>query len=175
MTQNHFSRRIASRSYLSCVAVFHAATMARADVVTNQIVTLQPGWNAVAMSVSTAGKLDQVFAGAGVEMVTTWSPEKLKVNSLLNVDEEPWKNSEWRTWQSADRPGAALNNLHSLESGRGYLIKARAAATVTLTGAVKLDRLRWQSQSFNLTGLPEIRRLRLHFPAFLRPLRLTDH
>ena len=119
-----------------------------------QTLNLIEGWNAVHLRVTPDGTMASVFDGAPVELVTTWYPEKLKVSSLQDPAAEPWKNSEWRTWQVSGLPGAFLNNLHAMESGRAYLIKARAAATIRLRGTPSADRLQWEAQSFNFTGLP---------------------
>ena len=119
-----------------------------------QTLHLREGWNAVHLRVAPSADIAGIFAGTPVEVVTSWYPGKQKVSSLQDLSAEPWKSPEWRTWQASGRPGAFLNNLHALESGRAYLIKARRAAEVPVTGAVALDRLQWQSQSFNLTGLP---------------------
>jgi hypothetical protein len=130
-----------------------AHTSASAQIVSESY-ELKAGWNAVHLRVAPSAGMTEVFAGTAVEVVTTWYPEKQKVASLQDLSAEPWKSPEWRTWQAAGKPGAFLNNLYALESGRGYLIKSRVATTITLTGVLSLDRLSWQAQSFNLTGLP---------------------
>lgn len=128
-------------------------TGAQAQTIT-QTLNLREGWNAVHLRVETSTDLATLFAGTPVEVVTSFYPGKHKVASLQDLTAEPSKSPEWRTWQAAGRAGAFLNNLHSLESGRAYLIKATSAATLSISGTVVLDRLEWQSQSFNLTGLP---------------------
>lgn len=141
-------------SFVTFIAV---ASFTHSDAIaqdSEQTLALIEGWNSVQLRVTPDGTMASVFNGSPVELVTTWYPEKLKVSSLQDPAAEPWKNSEWRTWQSSGRPGTFLNNLHAMESGRGYLIKARAATTIRLSGTPSADRLHWQSQSFNLTGLP---------------------
>jgi hypothetical protein len=133
------------------LAAFASPALAQTD---SQTIQLQAGWNAVPLRVAPETEMGQIFAGTPVEMVTTWYPEKQKVASLQDLAAEPWKGTEWRTWQRSGRAGAFLNNLHALESGRSYLIKSASAATVTLSGKIEPTRLAWQPQSFNLTGLP---------------------
>jgi hypothetical protein len=130
-----------------------AALCARAQT-TTQTLHLKEGWNAVHLRVAPVTDIAGVFAGTPVEVVSSWYPEKQKVVALQDLAAEPWKSAEWRTWQASGRAGAFLNNLHALENGRSYLIKASVAADVSISGTVGLNRLRWQSQSFNLTGLP---------------------
>ncbi len=121
----------------------------------SQTLQLQEGWNAVHLRVTPqASSVAAVFAGTPVEVVSSWYPEKQQVASLQDPAAEPWKSAEWRTWLADGRAGAFLNNLHALESGRSYLIKASTAATITVAGTLTLDRLAWHAQSFNLTGLP---------------------
>ena len=119
-----------------------------------QTLNLIDGWNAVHLRVTPDGTMASVFHGAPVELVTTWYPEKLKVSSLQDSAAEPWKNSEWRTWLASGLPGAFLSNLHAMESGRADLIKAPVAATIRSRGTPSADRLHWEAQSFNFTGLP---------------------
>lgn len=145
---------VKSAPFLLLPVIWAAATSEARAQYSTQTVVLQAGWNAVHLRIAPVGELSAIFAGTPVETVSAWYPEKQKVASLQDPGAEPWKSTEWRTWQGAGKPGAFLNNLHALESGKGYLIKARAAATVTLSGTVVRDRLRWQAQSLNLTGLP---------------------
>lgn len=143
-----------------CVSALHAGLDRAHGQTTTQTqtaeqeITLQAGWNAVAIRVQPEGRLSDLFAGTSVEMVTTWYPEKLKVVSLQDLTAEPWKLAEWRTWQAAGQEGAFLNNLHALEAGRGYLVKAKTAGTIRITGALGMERLSWTAQSFNLVALP---------------------
>ena len=145
-------------SHVSSIAIILAAaglTLSKAIAqAEEQILNLKEGWNTVHLRVTSDNSVAALFGGTPVDLVTTWYPEKQKVSSLQDPASETWKNSEWRTWQAVGQPGAFLNNLHALESGRAYLIKARSATTVHLTGKVSAARLRWQAQSFNLTGLP---------------------
>ncbi len=120
-----------------------------------QSVTLQQGWNSVWLEVEpTQADPDDLFSGQPVEMVTTFLPVNAKYTSLRDPAGDTWKDAEWRTWQPETAAGAFLNNLHQLTAGQGYLIKATAAATVTISGKAVFHRLRWLPQTFNLVGLP---------------------
>ncbi len=139
---------------ISLVAAILLTVVDAGAQVASQVVQLTTGWNAVHVEVTPTGSVGEIFAGAPVDLVTTFYPEKQRVAALQDPAAEIWKNPEWRTWQPAGRPGYFLNNLYALEGGRAYLIRATAAATVTLSGTPATARLRWQAQSFNLTGLP---------------------
>lgn len=121
----------------------------------SQTFILQPGWNSVWLETEPDNPDPAVlFAGQPVEMVTTFLPLAAKYTSLRDPNSDTWKDAEWRTWQPETASGAFLNNLHRLTAGQGYLIKATAAATVTISGKARLHRLEWRPQSFNLVGLP---------------------
>jgi hypothetical protein len=138
-----------------CAATLCLAVHGAQAQTTTQTLALNAGWNAVHLRVTPqASSVATLFAGTPVEVVSSWYPEKQKVASLQDPTAEPWKSAEWRTWQADGRAGAFLNNLHALESGRSYLIKAAAATTISVSGTVTLDRLTWHAQSFNLVGLP---------------------
>jgi hypothetical protein len=120
-----------------------------------QTVTLQQGWNSVWLEVEPSqADPDLLFAGLPVEMVTTFLPVNAKYTSLRDPAGDTWKDAEWRTWQPETAAGGFLNNLYQLTAGQGYLIKASAAATVTISGKAVFHRLRWLPQTFNLVGLP---------------------
>lgn len=120
-----------------------------------QTLSLQTGWNSVWLETQPDEPNPAVlFAGKPVEMVTTFFPLAAKYTSLRDPNSDTWKETEWRTWQPETAPGAFLNNLHQLTAGQGYLIKAAAAAMVTISGKARLHRLEWRPQSFNLVGLP---------------------
>jgi hypothetical protein len=148
-----FSLRIRSSAWAFAICLAFAALSASAQTST-QTLHLLAGWNAVHLRVAPTTDIAGVFAGTPVEVVSSWYPEKQKVAALQDLSAEPWKSAEWRTWQAGGKAGAFLNNLHALESGRAYLVKASSAVNVMVTGTVALERLRWHSQSFNLTGLP---------------------
>lgn len=123
--------------------------------VLSQAIVLQPGWNSVWLETQPDEPNPAVlFAGQPVEMITTFLPLAAKYTSLRDPNSDTWKDAEWRTWQPETASGAFLNNLHQLTAGQGYLIKATAAATVTIPGKARLHRLEWRPQSFNLVGLP---------------------
>lgn len=120
-----------------------------------QTLTLQPGWNGVWLHTQPDDPAPAViFAGHPVEMVTTYIPLAAKYTSLRDPNADTWKDPEWRTWQPDTASGAFLNNLHQMQAGQGYLIKATSASTVTIVGRVVFNRLRWVPQTFNLVGLP---------------------
>lgn len=132
----------------TCTAVLQAQSL-------TQTVTLQQGWNSVWLEVEPSqADPDDLFAGLPVEMVTTFIPVSAKYTSLRDPAADTWKDAEWRTWQPETAAGSFLNNLHHLTAGQGYLIKATAAATVTISGKAVFHRLRWLPQTFNLVGLP---------------------
>lgn len=136
---------------LAVIGLLAPASLAQAA---SQTLRLAVGWNAVHLDVVPTGSVGEIMGGVPVDLVTTFYPEKQRVTALHDPAAEVWKNAEWRTWQAEGGPGAFLNNLHALEGGRAYLIRATAAATLTLTGAPATGRLRWQAQAFNFTGLP---------------------
>jgi hypothetical protein len=87
-----------------------------------------------------------------VEQVAVWQPAQAKVDSLTDPAAIPSKAAEWLQWHSAENPAAFLNNLRALKARTALLIKATAAATVTVSGDPVFERRKWVAPSFNFTG-----------------------
>ncbi len=119
----------------------------------DQIIGLQPGWNSIFLEVRPENQAPEViFSGQPVEMCAAWLPTAAKVDSLTAADAVPTKSAEWRIWQPSASPSAFLNNLRALTGRQALLIKASAAATVTVSGTPVFERRKWNSPSFNFTG-----------------------
>lgn len=119
----------------------------------DQVINLQPGWNSVFLEVQpTNADPAAVFAGKPVVQVAVWQPTQAKVESLTDPRAVPSKSTEWLQWQPAGRPAAFLNNLRALKARTALLVKATAAATVTVSGDAVYERRKWVAPSFNFTG-----------------------
>ena len=125
----------------------HAATQR------TQSIALQAGWNAVFIEVEPADTAPAVvFAGAPVEIVSTYYADRSPVEFLRDPAEQAWTDAGWSTWYAPSRQDAFLSKLHAIQANRPYLIKATAAYTLNLLGEVKFSSLEWQPNSLNLVG-----------------------
>ena len=124
-----------------------------AATVRTQTLQLQPGWNSVFIEVEpTDVNPATVFAGAPVEIVTTYYPDMSPVEFVRDPDEKPWMDSGWSTWYAPGRADAFLSKLHAIQANQPYLIKMSAAHTLSIEGEVKLKPLFWQPNSLNFVG-----------------------
>ncbi|NOY80784.1 MAG: hypothetical protein GXP31_07240 [Kiritimatiellaeota bacterium] len=124
-----------------------------AATVRTQTLQLQPGWNSVFIEVEpTDVDPSAVFAGAPVEIVTTYFPNTSPVEFIRDPDEKPWTDSGWSTWYAPSRSDAFLSKLHAIQANRPYLIKLNAACTLSITGEVKFNPIFWQPNSLNFVG-----------------------
>lgn len=119
----------------------------------DQTIRLDPGWNAVFLEVQPANDDPAaVFGGQPVELCAAWIPAAAKVDSLTDPAALPKKSAQWHMWQPAASPAAFLNNLRAIKGRQALLIKATAAATLTVSGEPVFERRTWVAPSFNFTG-----------------------
>lgn len=120
-----------------------------------QTISLKKGWNAVFLEVdSDERELDEVFADTPVKLVATYYNKVSSAEFIEDPGETEWKTSGWNRWFSPERPDAFLTDLYRLEPGRGYLVFSTADYQWAFTGRVELFKLKWEPNSFTLTGFP---------------------
>jgi hypothetical protein len=148
-----FLRRIMRKPNHITLSVAACMAAAPALFAADQIIPLQAGWNAVYLELAPDKTLPaELFAGQPVEMCAVWLPAKVKVASLTDPDAIPAKAAEWRVWQPESSPSAFLNNLHAIHGRTAMLIKASAAASLTVSGQPIFARREWIAPSFNFAG-----------------------
>ncbi len=132
-----------------------AAPLAAQGAAFDQILTLEPGWNAVFLEVEPEpATIDVVFAGQPVTGVWGWFPPLDRVEFLADPGDGLRQLAGWRGWHPPASPEAVLTNLYALEAHRSYLIHVDGGApiAVTVSGKPLMRALRWVPSSFNLTG-----------------------
>ncbi len=124
-----------------------------AEPVRVQTLQLQPGWNAVFLEVEPPDTApDTVFANLPVDVVARYFPQTSPVQFISDPAETPWKGPSWGVWYAPTRDDAFLTTLHAIQGNKAYLVHATQACLWSVEGNVAFTRLRWQADSFNLTG-----------------------
>lgn len=142
---------------LLALALCWGGAVAAADV--QQVITLQPGWNAVHVEVEPEHpEIETVFAGIPVLSVWRFMPDAGGAQFIRDPAEGLENIEGWFGWFPQPRPEAFLSNLFLIDGGTSYLVRVDGGAThqITLTGKPKFRAPRWQPNAFTLTGLPVV-------------------
>ncbi|MBL0040727.1 MAG: hypothetical protein IPP28_06695 [Xanthomonadales bacterium] len=124
-----------------------------------QVITLQPGWNAIHVEVEPEHpEIETVFAGVPVLSVWRFMPDAGGAQFIRDPAEGLENIEGWFGWFPQPRPEAFLSNLFLIDGGTSYLVRVDGGAThqITLTGKPKFRAPRWQPNAFTLTGLPVV-------------------
>lgn len=130
---------------------------ASAQAATQQVVTLQPGWNAIYLEVQPDQRdIATVFAGLPIASVWRWRPDVDGAQFVRDPGEGLENLAGWFAWFPQPRPDAFLTNLFQIEGGTAYLVRLEGtqARQVTITGRPLFRPRVWQPNAFALTGLP---------------------
>ncbi len=142
---------------LACLVVAAALlALPAAAAQYEQVVVLQPGWNAVYLQVQPdPDDIETALAGIPVASVWTYNPDTSPVQFIQDPGEGLLSVSGWWGYFPRPRPEAFLSNLFSLQANRAYLINLDGSDPVTwrVHGSPVLRRQTWVSDSFNLLGL----------------------
>jgi hypothetical protein len=149
-----------------CVPASHAQWQ-------TQTLTLQPGWNAVFLSVDPApSDCDALFgANARIQSVRRWAPPPIEA---VQYDETTGaiipQTGSWLAWFPTTHTNRALVNLSLMAGGASYLIEVSAGTQVgiNLTGRPLVRPYEWQPGSHHFIGLPVFSSA-VTFSAFFTP------
>ncbi len=132
------------------------APLAAQGAAFDQVLTLQPGWNAVFLEVEPEpAEIDVVFAGQpAITGIWGWFPPVGRVEFLADPGDGLLQLTGWRGWHPPGSPEVVLTNLYALEAHRSYLIEVGGSApvVVTVSGRPIMRPVEWVPSSFNLTG-----------------------
>jgi hypothetical protein len=118
-----------------------------------QTIAMQVGWNAVFLEVEPPDPDPAVvFAGAPVEMVAGYTARTAAAQFVSDPNANLFRRAGWGVWYAADRPDAFLKTLHAIHGRHGYLVQSREAFSLSVTGQVVSDEVRWRPNAFNLVG-----------------------
>lgn len=156
------------RSGLMCVAVLCLTATAGAEW-TTQTLTLEPGWNAVHLTVQPEeNSSEAVFAHPAIQSVWAWNKRFRSVQYVRDPETLLPSLPDWLVYFPAGNRNAELTTLHQVFGGNSYLVKVGSDEAVTLRvlGETSLKDVSWNADSFNLVGFPVD-------PA--APIRLADY
>jgi hypothetical protein len=121
----------------------------------HQDLVLQPGWNAVYLTVDPEpSEPAAVFANAPVKSVWTWNKRFKSSQFLRDPNTLLPEEEEWLTWFPTGSFNEFLSTLFAVQGGKAYLIEIDGSTPVSLRikGKVRTDQMEWLSDSFNLVG-----------------------
>ena len=136
---------------IMCILILPAILNASTQII--QQIQINPGWNAIFLKVKIQETdLNKIFENTPIKKVITFYPRHSSVQFIQDPDSMDWNKDSWLRWVSPDAPDAFLNNLYRLNANRAYLIYARERFTWNVQGKPIFERIKWQPESFNLTG-----------------------
>ena len=134
-----------------------AGLLAHATPTTTQVITLNPGWNAVHFDVLPADSdLNAVFSGLPLDSVWAYGNGLGTPDFVQEVTEQALSKAGWFSWVPTNRVDAFQNTLFAVQANRSYLVKFTGtnAITITYSGTPTTRPLAWLPDSFNFRGLP---------------------
>ena len=84
----------------------------------------------------------------------TYIQDGKTVDFIANQAEAQFNQPGWLAWFPTAQPEAFLTSFFAMPTQRAYLVKATAAATLTVTGRPVVKDATWVPDSFNLRGFP---------------------
>ncbi len=122
-----------------------------------QVIELQPGWNAIFLELEPEERdIRSVFSGLPVASVWRWRPDVEGAQFVRDPAEGLDNIAGWFAWFPDPRPEAFLTNLFQVEGNTAYLVKLEGTQSrqITIQGRPLFRPTRWQPSAFTLTGLP---------------------
>jgi hypothetical protein len=138
-------------SLILILALFGSAKAATYE----QVITLQPGWNAIYVEVAPeVDAIEQVFAGLPVASVWRWLPDDQPVAFIQDPDEELLTIDGWYGYFPAERPESVLTNLFTITANQPYLVRMLGSQPreLRIQGSPQIRRKQWRSDDFQFTG-----------------------
>jgi hypothetical protein len=137
---------------MACLAILTSRSAA-GDVLREQVIQLEEGWNAVYLEVEPEKNTPaEVFKDKPIDVVTRYFRLVSPVQFISDPGDEPWKSEGWGVWYAPAREDAFLTSLHAIQGNKTYLIHATADYQWRITGKVRFERRKWRSESYNLVG-----------------------
>ena len=133
------------------------ATAPAAAAELEQVIPLQPGWNAIFVELEPSQRdIETGFAGLPVASVWRWRPSNGAAQFVSDPADQLENIDGWFAWFPEPRPEAFLSNLFRIDGATAYLVKLEGSSPreLRLTGRPRLRAPAWQPNGFTLTGLP---------------------
>ncbi len=120
-----------------------------------QNIALVAGWNAVWLEVDPSdAAVHAVFDPQTVDVVARYFTPGTPTRFIEDPGEQAFNAPGWGVWYAPSRAEAFLTSLHAIQGNCAYLVHATNDAAIAVTGEVSYRPLRWDTDSYNLTGLP---------------------
>jgi hypothetical protein len=153
------TRRFLHQAALGAIALClgWAGAVGAANI--QQVITLQPGWNAIHVEVEPeVPQIETVFAGVPILSVWRFAPDSGGAQFVRDPAEGLENIEGWFGWFPQPRPEAFLSNLFTIDGGTAYLVRVdgQSSHQITLTGKPRFRAPQWQPNAFTLTGLPVV-------------------
>lgn len=118
-----------------------------------QSVSLAEGWNAVFLEVEPMDVApEKVFANLPVDIAAAYFPHDASTQFVTNPGTQLFKGLGWGVWYAENRPDAFLKSLNAIYGNQAYLIHTTRPFEWRVDGLISGGRVKWQPDSFNLTG-----------------------
>lgn len=123
------------------------------EIQRTQVISLTKGWNSVFLEVQPED-LDpaEAFSGVPVDIVASHYNPNQPTQFVSDPAADLFRETGWNVWYAPERPDAFLTTLFAIYGPRAYLIHARSNFAWEVEGAVVLEPIQWQPDSFNLVG-----------------------
>jgi len=152
----HCTRRLRAAVLVTALFSGTMATVSAAEppaMKRTQTISLTAGWNAVFLEVEPLDAApEKVFANLPVDIAAAWFPHEAPTQFVTNPGTQLFKGLGWGVWYAEDRPDAFLKTLNAIYGQQAYLLHATRAFEWKVDGLVSLAKVKWQPDSFNLTG-----------------------
>lgn len=126
-----------------------------AQTVRQQVIELNPGWNAVWLEVDPSELTpSRVFADLPVDVVATYSGSVRAAQFVNDPSADMLASFGWAVWYAPTRSDAFLTTLSAIQGGRAYLMHAATNATLEVVGQIPPVKVEWIPNSYNFIGFP---------------------
>ncbi len=118
-----------------------------------QTISLTAGWNAVFLEVEPLDVAPaKVFEGKPVDIAAAYFAQEAPTQYVNNPGTQLFKGLGWGVWYAENRPDAFLKSLNAIYGQQAYLIHATQAFQWKVDGLASMGAVKWQPNSYNLTG-----------------------
>jgi len=145
------------RWFLSRFAVLWMLALSATAQWQEQVIRLNPGWNAVFLEVQPEPSTSELVFG-GLPILSAWMWDK--PGQVVEFVDDPTKllpgKAEWKTYLPKGDPHFPVKDLFDLEGGRALLVNLGDSQPVDwkITGRPKAPKYQWLPDSYNLVGFP---------------------
>jgi hypothetical protein len=122
-----------------------------------QVLTLQPGWNAIFLNVQPASnRVEEVFAGLPFASIWRWADSGTGPQFIQEQSEASLGSPQWLVHLPTNRVESFQNNLARVFRHTAYLVNLATNQPVTFTvvGVPGYQRQKWAVDAYTLGGFP---------------------